>query len=402
MKKLFITLGIIFLALFVVGATFAVGLFTGVRIEEKKQAELSRDYPSVEKVSEALHIIKENYVEDTTADKLIDGAVKGMLQALEDPYTHYLDKKDFGYFKEQTTGKFEGVGMIIGAKDGHVAVVSPLEGTPAERAGIKAGDIIAEIDGKNTKGMSVDDAVSKIRGKKGTMVSLVLMRSGIEEPIKVKLTREEINQPNFKSDIYDGKLGYVRITQGFNEQTDADMRKHLEKVKKDGAKGIILDLRGNPGGLLDSAVNVVSKFVDSGAVVKIQGRDGRVRSDLVRPDDLTDTRIPLVVLVNHGSASASEIVAGAVQDYNRGVIVGEQTFGKASVQTVINLTDGTALLLTTDKYLTPNGRMIHKKGIKPDVVVKFDEKAMEENKKDNQLERAKEVLEELISGKRKP
>ncbi len=248
--------------------------------------------------------------------------------------------------------------------------------------------------------MSVDDSVDRIRGKKGTKVQLTLARKDVKEPIKVSLVREEINMPNVSSKIIDGKFGYIRI-HNFNEQTDKDLRTHLEKVKSGGAKGIVLDLRNNPGGLLDEAVMVASKFLDSGVVVKVKGRDGQLRSNPVRPDSDTDTKVPLVILVNHGSASASEIVAGAIQDYKRGVIVGEKTFGKASVQTIMNLTDGTGLLLTTDTYLTPNGRLIHKKGIDPDVAVKYDEKAMMDGK-DAQLDKAKEVLQELMDGKRKP
>ncbi len=401
MKKLFAVLGSVLVAILLLAGVFSAGLVTGYKLEDEKQAQLSRSYPSVEKVGEAIHLIKENYVEEISTQKLIEGAVKGVVEALNDPYTHYLSRKDFDQFRETTTGKFEGVGMVVGAnKDGQIAVVSPLEGTPADRAGIKAGDVILEIDGKETKGMSVEDAVDRIRGKKGTKVQLTLARKDVKEPIKVSLVREEINMPNVSSKIIDGKFGYIRI-HNFNEQTDKDLRTHLEKVKSGGAKGIVLDLRNNPGGLLDEAVMVASKFLDSGVVVKVKGRDGQLRSNPVRPDSDTDTKVPLVILVNHGSASASEIVAGAIQDYKRGVIVGEKTFGKASVQTIMNLTDGTGLLLTTDTYLTPNGRLIHKKGIDPDVAVKYDEKAMMDGK-DAQLDKAKEVLQELMDGKRKP
>ncbi|MCL5291417.1 MAG: S41 family peptidase [Actinobacteria bacterium] len=401
MKKFFITFAAVVLVVSLLTGTFAIGLLAGRRLQGAEQARLSSSYPSVEKVGEAMHLIRASYVEEVSTERLVEGAVKGMVEALKDPYTHYLSKKDFNQFKEDTAGRFEGVGMVVGAnKDGQIAVVSPLEGTPADRAGIKAGDMILEIDGKETKGMSVDDAVAKIRGKKGTQVKLTLRRGNEQEPVRVSLTREEIKLPNVTAKVLENKIGYIRV-HSFNEQTDKDLRSKIEQVKKDNVKGIILDLRNNPGGLLEEAVMVTSKFIDSGAVVKVKGRDGKVQSHLVRPDQDTDTKIPLVVLVNHGSASASEIVAGAVQDYHRGTIVGEKTFGKASVQTVINLSDGTGLLLTTDTYLTPNGRLIHKKGIEPDVPIKYDEKAMAEGK-DAQLGKAKEVLEELISGKRKP
>lgn len=401
LKKLFAVLGSVLAAIVLLAGVFSAGLMAGYKLQDEKQAQLSRSYPSVEKVGEAIHLIKENYVEEVSTQKLIEGAIKGVVEALNDPYTHYLSRKDFDQFKETTTGKFEGVGMVVGAnKDGQIAVVSPLEGTPADRAGIKAGDVILEIDGKETKGMSVEDAVDRIRGKKGTKVQLTLARKDAKEPIRVSLIREEINVPNVSSKVIDGKYGYIRI-HNFNEQTDKDLRTHLERAKNEGAKGIVLDLRNNPGGLLDEAVMVASKFLDSGIVVKVKGRDGQVRTNPVRPDSDTDPKVPLVILVNHGSASASEIVAGAIQDYKRGVIVGEKTFGKASVQTIMNLTDGTGLLLTTDTYLTPNGRLIHKKGIDPDVAVKYDEKAMMDGK-DAQLNKAKEVLQELIDGKRKP
>ncbi|MHB0976617.1 MAG: S41 family peptidase [Candidatus Aquicultorales bacterium] len=401
MKRLLIAFGIILTALLFIAGIFSVGLLAGVRLEASNQAKLSSSYPSVERVGEAMHLIQNNFVDEVSSQKLLEGAIKGLLQATEDPYSHYLTKKDFGDFKETTMGTFEGVGMQIGANaEGQITVISPIDDTPASRAGIKSGDIIIEIDGKPTKGMSVDDAVSKIKGKKGTKVKLALFRKDTKEPIEVTLVREKINYANMKLEIMDDKYGYIQIGS-FNEQTTTELKKKISEAKKKEAKGIILDLRGNPGGLLDEAVGVVSRFVDSGAVVKVKGRTGDVMPRLVRPDNETDTKIPLVILVSHGSASASEIVAGAIQDYNRGVVVGEKTFGKASVQTVINLQDGTAMLLTTDMYLTPNGRLIHKKGIEPDIKVRLDEKLMLEGK-DPQMDKAKEVLQELIDGKRKP
>jgi len=381
------------LAILVVFSSFSAGMFYGRYNEHKRAEKYAQELPSVRKVQEVQEIIDQAYVEEVSDKALINGAVKGMIEALDDPYTHYLDASCFSAFKEEASGEFEGVGIVISSKNNEIVVVSPIEGTPAEKAGIKANDVIAKINDKETKGMTTDDAVKLIKGKSGTKVTLTMRREGEKKPLAFELVRTKIHIPNVSSRKIDGQIGYLRLNQ-FNEQTSDDLSKAYDKLKSEGAKGVILDLRNNPGGILDEAVELGSMWVKSGAIVKIKNRDGDIESRDASGN--ADTETQLVVLVNKGSASASEILAGALQDYKRAVIVGETTFGKASVQTVINLSDGTGILLTTDKYLTPKERMIHKKGIKPDVVVKVDEK----DKEDIQLNKATEIMKELLSGKR--
>ena len=383
------------LAFLVVFATFAGGMFLGQTLERQKTEAYREGLPSVQKIQEVFSIIDHAYVEEVSDKKLINGAVEVMLEALDDPYTHYFDKTHFDSFIEETTGHFDGVGIVISEnKDKELVVISPIDGTTADKAGIKENDVITKIDDKATKGKSSDEAVKLIRGKRGTKVKLTIRREGSKETLVFNLVREQINIPNVSSEKIDGDIGYLRLHQ-FNEQTQADLKKHYEELKAEKVKGVVFDLRNNPGGILEQSVDVGSLWIKSGAIVKVKSRTGQVESR--NASGGADEEMPLVILVNKGSASAAEIVAGAMQDYKRAVIVGETTFGKASVQTVINLSDGSGILLTTDKYLTPKGRMIHKKGIKPDIVIKFDP---HKDKEDVQLKKAEEVLRELISGKR--
>ena len=370
-------------------------MFLGRDLEKKSADRFAQGLPSVQKVEEVMQIIDHAYVERVSEKKLIDGAVEGMIGALNDPFTHYLDRTHYDVFKEETSGHFDGVGIMLDVtKDKELVVVSPIDGTPAAKAGVKANDIITKIDNKPTKGMSSDQAVKLIRGKRGTKVVLTMRRESVKEPLVFNLIRDKIDIPNVSHKVLEGNIGYLRLHQ-FNEQTSSDLKKHYNELKAAGVKGVIFDLRNNPGGILEEAVEVGSMWIPSGPIVKIKSRTGYVDSKNALGS--ADETMPLVVLVNKGSASASEIVAGALQDDRRAILVGETTFGKASVQTVIDLSDGSGILLTTDKYLTPKGRMIHKKGIKPDIEVKFDHKA----KEDIQRDKAIEVLKELISGKRK-
>lgn len=378
-------------------ASFIGGMFTGKYIEQRDQQKFAQELPSVQKVAEVLDIIDQHYVESVSDKKLISGAINGMIEALGDPFTHYQEAKCYNAFKEEMTGHFYGVGISLSEEkspDGELLVERPIPNTPAARAGIKERDIIAKIGDKTTKGMKVEDAVKLIRGEKGTKVSLTIKRNGVKDPMVFEIVREQINTPNVFSKKLDNDIGYLQIYE-FNAETGNEARKQYDKLKADGIKGLILDLRGNPGGLLDQAVDLASLWIPSGPIVKTRSRMGHERSENALGG--ADTQMPLVVLVNKGSASASEIVSGALQDYGRAVIVGETTFGKASVQSVITLSDGSGLLLTTEKYYTPKGRMIYKKGIKPDVEIKFEHNG----KKDNQLEKAKEVIREIFSGKRK-
>lgn len=343
-------------------------------------------------LNEIAQIIQDQYVEKISKSKLVEGAIKGMLEALNDPYTKHFKAKDFKHIEEMTEGRFEGVGMTLDLEDSQVVVVAPIENTPAERAGIKHGDKILEVDGKSTKGLALETVVSRIKGRSGTKVTLTIGREG-QEPFKVTLVREEINIPNITSKMEGPDIGYVRLIHTFNSNAGPDVRKAVTKLKSQGAKGIILDLRDNPGGLLEAGVEVAGVFIDRGVIVSIKGRKGDKREYKARGDAFAD--IPLVVLVNKGSASASEIVAGALQDYSRGVIVGEKTFGKGSVQTIIDLSDGSGLIITTARYYTPKGRSINKTGIAPDVVVTGAEEELE----GPQLEKAKQILHLLIEGK---
>lgn len=384
------------LAILVVLSSFTAGMFIGRYLEDKRVEKYAQDLPSVQKVAELLNIIDRGYVESVSDKKLINGAVKGMIEALDDPYTHYQEAKCFDAFNEEMSGHFYGVGIALGenkSPDGELVVDHPISGTPAERAGIEAKDIIAKIGDKPTKGMDIKAAVKLIRGDKGTKVSLTIKRESVKGPMVFDLVREQINLPNVFSKKLDNDVGYIQVYE-FNGETSNEVKKQYDKLKSDGIKGLILDLRNNPGGILDEAVNLASLWIPGGPIVKTKSRSEHEQErDAIGG---ADTKMPLVVLVNKGSASASEIVSGALQDYGRAVIVGETTFGKASVQSVIKLSDGSGLLLTTERYYTPKGRMIQKKGIKPDIVAKFDHKA----KTDAQMDKAKEVIREFISGKR--
>jgi carboxyl-terminal processing protease len=393
LRKILIAAGIAVILLLIILTSFAGGVLVGKYFERKKLESLASQYPSLDKVHEVFGIIKHSYVEEVPNQKLVTGAINGMIEALEDPYTRYLDKKHFQKVKEETSGHFEGVGLMIGLKDRKLTVIAPIENTPAAKAGIKSGDQIIKIDNKLTKNMSIEEAVKRIRGKKGTIVRLTILRPGKKEPLVFKIKRAVINLPNVSSKMLDKDIGYIRV-HVFNEQTSASVKKALDSLVKRGADGIVLDLRNNPGGLLQASVAVASQFIESGPIVKVKNRSGAIESyDAIGG---ANADIPLVVVVNHGSASASEIVAGAIQDHHRGMVVGEKTFGKASVQTIVTLSDGTGLLVTTNTYLTPKGRVIHKKGIKPDVVVKQVLSQVHRGK-DRQLIEAKKVLKRLIA-----
>lgn len=383
------------LGILVVFSSFAGGMFLGRVLEHQRAEKYAQGLPSVQKVQEAVHIIEEMYVDDVSMKKVITGAVNGAVDAVGDPYSHYLDLTHYNAFKEQAEGHFDGVGIVVSESKNHeIVVVSPIEGTPAFKAGIKTHDVIVKINSKSTKGMNVDAAVKLIRGKRGTAVTLAMRREGVKKPLEFKLIREQINIPNVTSKKINKDIGYVRLIQ-FNERTSDEVKEHYDKLKSQGVKGIIFDLRHNPGGILEEAIDLGNMWIPEGPIVKIKSKEGDIDSQ-----DATggaDIKTPLVVLVNKGSASASEIVSGALQDHGRAVLVGETTFGKASVQGIFNLSDGSALVITTDKYLTPKGRMIHKKGIKPDIVVKLNHK----DKKDKQLDKAVEIMREILSGKRK-
>lgn len=346
----------------------------------------SGDVISTLKFFRAVQIVKARYVEDVPTETLMTGAIKGMVGSLGDPHSIYMDSKLFKEFMIETEGSFGGVGIVIGVKDKTLTVVSPIEGTPGEKAGIKNGDQILKIDGQETKDMALDEAVNKIRGKEGTQVTLTV-RNAAGELKDYVLTRSNIQIKTVSGKMLQGNIGYIRISM-FNENTGNDFIRKFSELEKEGMKAVVLDLRDNPGGLLEECVKVAGKLVPKGPVVSVVTRDGTRE---VHESKLEEPKYPLVVLVNGGSASASEIVAGAVQDTGVGKLVGTKTYGKGSVQTLLRLDNSTAIKLTIAKYLTPNDRSINGIGIEPDVKVENIQPGQ-----DSQLNAAIEIVNKAL------
>ena len=314
--------------------------------------------------------VKNDYVEGVDDRKLLESAIRGMLEGL-DPHSAYLDKDAFLELQEGTSGEFGGLGIEVGIEDGFVKVIAPIDDTPAYRAGIKPGDIIVRLDDTPVKGMSLNDAVNLMRGKPGSKLHLTIIRSGQEKPLEVVVVRDIIKVKSVRSKLLEPGFGYLRITH-FQTHTPDDFRAALNKLtdnNKKPLKGLVLDLRNNPGGILSAAVSISDDFLDQGLIVYTEGRvsDSKLKFN-AKPDDLIN-KAPMVVLVNEGSASASEIVAGALQDHKRAIIMGQQTFGKGSVQTILPMPNQAALKLTTARYYTPSGRSIQASGITPDIVI---------------------------------
>ena len=382
-------------------------------------------YASLRRFSQVLDLVEHHYVKDVTQKDLINGALKGMLQGL-DPHSTFMSPEEYKEMQETTSGEFFGVGIEISMENNQVIVVTPIEDTPAFRAGIKAGDMIMSIDGQSTQELSLQEVVSRIRGPKGSEVELTIVHADDKTPQTVRIVRDSIPLISVKSRPLEDGFYWVRLTR-FSERTTDALKKALKSAEKEsravgGLKGIVLDLRNNPGGLLEQAVSVADVFLRKGTIVSIKGRPAGNRPSSDReyqakeqPDDID---VPLVVLINAGSASASEIVAGALRDQNRALTMGERSFGKGSVQNIIPLSDGSGLKLTVALYYTPNGSSIQAEGIVPDVEVVFepprqDEKANQtrfmvreqdlnrhlENSKDKkdvkEKSRAEEVKEQL-------
>jgi len=323
-------------------------------------------YEDLEAFTSVLAIVQKNYVEQVETHDLIEGAINGMLGAL-DPHSAYLTPDSYKELQVDTEGSFGGLGIEITIRDGILTVVSPIEDTPAYRAGVQAGDRIVKINGELTKDMSLIEAVKKMRGKKGTKIIISVRREDVPRLIDVPIIREVIKIQSVKSKTLEKGYAYIRVTQ-FQDRTSTDLDNALKKLSQENDKleGVVLDLRNNPGGLLSQAVKVSDLFLDSGMIVYTKGRlESQKQKYFAHPGGYTD--VPLVVLVNSGSASASEIVAGAVQDHGRAVVLGTKTFGKGSVQTILPVDGGAALRLTTAMYFTPNGRSIQVTGIAPDI-----------------------------------
>jgi carboxyl-terminal processing protease len=354
------------------------------------KAGTEEGYKSLELFTEVLRQIEKNYVEPEDEQKLIQSAIKGMVQGL-DPHSSYLTKEEHQDLLSETKGSFSGIGVEITVRDNVLTVVSPIEGTPAYKAGIQAGDKIVKIDGKLAADMTLPEAIKSIRGEKGTKVTLTIMREGAEKPLEFTVTRDVIPIRSVRSSLLTPKIAYVRISN-FQSKTTNDLSAELEKLEN-GRKleGLILDLRNNPGGLLSQAIDVSDLFLESGVIVSTKGRESSQDMKATAHKKKTERNYPIIVLVNGGSASAAEIVAGALQDNKRALILGTKTFGKGSVQTIIPLSDGSGLRLTTAMYYTPSGRSIQASGIEPDVVVKYVPPVEEDAKDKARMIREKDL-----------
>lgn len=355
-----------FLLLTLVLGCWVANLFVGC-----SEAKTGTPYEELEQFTDVLTIIQKSYVEEVSMDKLIEGAINGMLGVL-DPHSSYLSPDMFREMQIDTSGEFGGLGIEITLKEGVLTIVSPIEDTPADRMGLAAGDMIVKIGDRLTKDLSIMEAVKLMRGASGTQITITIMREAFDKPREITLTREIIKVKSVKSRLLDDGFGYVRLAQ-FQERSAKDLKAALKTLRADNKgeiRGLILDLRNNPGGLLEQAADVADLFLRQGLIVYTEGRieDSRMRFEAHRIG--TEADYPMVVLINGGSASASEIVAGALQDNKRAVILGTQSFGKGSVQTVISLENEAGLRLTTARYYTPSGTSIQAKGITPDIVVR--------------------------------
>ncbi len=351
---------------------------------------VTKTYDNLEVFADVLSLVETNYVEKTDPKKLIEGAIKGMLRTL-DPHSSYMTPEFFKEMQAETQGEFGGLGIKITINEGWLTVVAPMEETPAWKIGLKPRDKIVRIDGEDTHEMTLMDAVRKMRGKKGTSVTLTIVRDGFTEPKDYEIVRDIIHVSSVKTTMLEGKVGYIRL-RTFSKTAGADVTTALGDLQKEGMKSLLLDLRNDPGGLLDQAVEVAENFLKEGELIVYT--KGRIKNQDMRftvTNTKTKHNYPMVVLVNGGSASASEIVAGALQDLKRAVIVGTQTFGKGSVQTVIPLKGNAGLRLTTARYYTPSGRQIQGIGITPDIVVEYVEVEPKKENKNHRMLREKDL-----------
>ncbi len=348
----------------------SLGMLAGGNLASRALAESEDYYESLEVFSQVLHRIRQDYVEETSADQLLLGAINGMISTL-DPYSQYMTPEQYKAFQEETSGEYHGIGVEITALDDGLRIVRPYPGSPAEKAGLLPGDIIVSVDGVSIADIGPDEAVSRIKGRRGTKVKLGILREGWEDPRDFLVERDQIRTPAVSWAPLEEGYGYIRISQ-FQERVAEDVRKAIKKMSRhQHLEGIVLDLRGNPGGLLDEAVRLSDLFLERGVIVSTRGRGEPEVERARRGGTLTD--IAIAVLIDGGSASASEIVAGALQDHGRAVIVGEPSYGKGSVQNIIRLENDGALRLTVARYYTPSGRPIdHDSSIMPDVLVERD------------------------------
>jgi carboxyl-terminal processing protease len=372
----------------------SLSLSRGVLADKERPTDDTLPWEDARLLAEVLERVRQDYVDNIDDHALMESAIRGMVSAL-DPHSAFLDSDEYDEIRISTTGAYSGVGIEVTMEDGAVRVVAPIDGTPAARAGIQAGDIIVSIDDVPVDTEGLNDAINRMRGKPGSTVRVSVTRSQVDHPLDFVLERSNVQVHSVKQELLEPGYGYVRITH-FSETTPSDLTKAIAQLKSGSPqsklKGLVLDLRNNPGGVLEAAVSVSDAFLDDGAIVSANGRaaDSKFEMDAT-PGDLIDGAA-IVVLVNGGSASASEIVAGALKDHSRATLIGRTTFGKGSVQTVMPLSDGRAIKLTTSRYYTPSGASIHDKGIDPDIVVERDQNPSENLSASRLLETDNEVV----------
>ncbi len=349
---------------------FVCSLFSTINLFAEEEKNKQDAYNKLKVFSEVLSLIESNYVEPVESNSMIEGAISGMVKSL-DPHTSYMPPVSYKEMQVETTGKFGGLGIEISVRDGVLTVVSPIDDTPAFKVGIKPGDKIIKIEDESTLDMTLQDAVSRLRGETGSPVTITIFRKTFKVPKEFTIVRDIIKVRSVVSKLYQDDIGYIKI-RNFSKNTSSGLDKALEELRGKGITKLILDVRNNPGGLLNQAVEVTDRFLNrENLIVYTKGRSDEQNMRFTSHDKVAGVAYPMIVLVNGGSASASEIVAGALQDLNRAVILGTQTFGKGSVQTIIPLSDGSALRLTTARYYTPSGRVIQENGIEPDIIVEM-------------------------------
>jgi carboxyl-terminal processing protease len=369
-------------------AIFICSLFSAVSLFAEEEKAKQDAYNKLKVFSEVLSLIESNYVEPVESNSMIEGAISGMVKSL-DPHTSYMPPVSYKEMQVETTGKFGGLGIEISVRDGVLTVVSPIEDTPAFKVGIKPGDKIIKIEDESTLDMTLQDAVSRLRGETGSPVTITIFRKTFKAPKEFTIVRDIIKVRSVVSKLYQDDIGYIKI-RNFSKNTSSDLDKALEELRGKGITKLILDVRNNPGGLLNQAVEVTDRFLNKeNLIVYTKGRSDEQNMRFTSHDKVAGVSYPLIILVNGGSASASEIVAGALQDLNRAIVLGTQTFGKGSVQTIIPLSDGSALRLTTARYYTPSGRVIQENGIEPDIIVEMKPRD-ELDKKDGKKEEPEE------------